>query len=125
MFGAVEVEAGIGYGLKAGVAEGPLEAQIGGKWDVVNVKINNSGIKMEQEDELVAKISIAMLELGPHDKNFFDLDTETYDKNFSWYEESETINIVGMDFYTIIGFNVNLDFNYVTFFNSAIAIFNE
>ena len=123
--GSLEAEAGIGYGLKGGVAENGAEVQLGGKFDVVNVKVDNSGVRVGQEDEIVARASFIIWEVGPHEVNFFDAKTETYNKHYALEEEKESISIIGIDAYVIIGFNVSVDFNFVKFYNSAIEIFNE
>ena len=127
-----EYEAGIGYGLKAGVSSPVGSAEIGGKADVLHVKGNDEKIEVGNETQITAQVSVGRHELGLNEKIFhkFDCDCSSDECPYKNIEQgllrkNESIPIIGIDFYLIVGGNASISFNVDEFEDKVVKIFEE
>lgn len=135
---SIEVETGAGYGLKAGGSLASVDIDAGFKGDVVNVEYTSSnGVVGRTKLDAGLTISAGPFEIG---KKTGEIHNYSCDCNFvgvcpydNSYKSSEPIifdpciEIIGFEFYFLVGCNFQVRFNTETFMEElgVIKIYEE
>ena len=122
---SIDINAGIGIGLKAGMDITGVGLEAGVRTDLFTIKLENGSFYFGNEFDASLMGTFGPYEMGPHQYQFNDLiSNKLYPEEFSWYKDNGAIQLFGSEAYFIMGAHYSIDFNYSNFLEKWDEIWN-